>query len=198
MSDTLTPVDELRTLFEASKTDPTSIDHWQLRAQRIDHLNTAHQIVTAVAGRTRLASEQRDTPANEAVDLIDKTLLNVDKRKTLSDAFRAQNPHMYPDTYPTGGGLGGIGAQIRNAIDEVRAGRAESFVEFPEVARTATSGQGSYLVNTAMGNPVSALAARSVVMSLPGVNQINVASGDRIRIPAGTRQRLAAFQRPAH
>jgi len=75
-----------------------------------------------------------------------------------------------------------VGDELRNAIDEVRAGRATAYVELEERA-LSEGGSGGYTVNTVMGDPVETLAAKSVVMSLPGVVRVNATSGDRMRFP---------------
>ena len=76
-----------------------------------------------------------------------------------------------------------FGDAIANAIGEVRDGRSVAFVDFPETRALAETGIGGYLVNNSMGAPVFALAARSVVMGLPGVRHIEATTGDRLRLP---------------
>lgn len=180
MTTTLTPVDELRDLLERSATDPTSVDHWALRAERVDHLDAGYRLLNETSGRSRLADEQRTLDrSNESVSLIDKIILNVERRANDAAAARAKHPHIFGDTAPGDR----FGAEIRNAIDEVREGRAQAFVDYPETRALATSGSGGYGVDTAMGAPVSALAARSVMMTLPGVIRIDATTGDRYRFP---------------
>ncbi len=185
MNATLMSVDELRDLVDRSDTDPRpNINRWQLKSDRVDRVAALDKIGVEARGRAYKADEQRDYDRNvEAINMIDRVLVNLDKRGNEYAAQRAKLDDMFAGR---GGDTGdSFGAQIRDAIGEVREGRATSYVNYPNVQTRALADNntGGYAVNTVMQQPTFALQAASVIMNLPGVVQIEVNEGDRLRIP---------------
>lgn len=76
-----------------------------------------------------------------------------------------------------------LGASLRDAIGEVREGRASAFVELPQMSNTlTTAGTGGYAVPMEIRSPIETMRAMSIVMSLPGIRVESMAS-DRVRWP---------------
>lgn len=156
-----------------------------------------------VEKRERTASEERDYArlSKEVDELEQLHRLAISKRDAATRVLdEARNA--LPNFAPTGGPFNGAGSPIagagpvrgstshlgdalRNAVDEVRSGRtATSYVDFPTEQRAISTGDsGGYGVPTVLASPVEALAAASVVMSLPGVVTASATSGDRMRFP---------------
>jgi len=179
-------LDELRRIAASSDPDPGRID---LEAERADHLRTADRVLRDSVGRPRKADEQRALDrANQAIDLIDGIANRIytdhrnetEAREVLAARLRMETG-LFGNRADTGFDFG---RKIANAIAEVRDGRASASVEYPTEHRAlAESGTGGYGVNTLMGQPVHALTAKSVVMSLPGVVHVTATTGDRMRFP---------------
>ena len=185
---TLTPIDELRKLADSR------IDHrsnksikFELNRERAEHLLTTNTLTTEVRGREMLASEQRNLDrAHESIALIDLVLAKIlqgenDDRSIQSTLARAGVYGCADDDASASGAA--FGDQIRAAIGEVMEGRSRAFVDYPQTRALTESGSGGYGVTTQMGNPVETLAARSVMMGLPGVIRITATEGDRYRFP---------------
>jgi HK97 family phage major capsid protein len=188
MSVTLTSIDELRRLVA----DPESItDPYSLREERLDRVDTVDRLLRDTTGRARKADEQRLLDReNEAITLIDRALIAVGRREAehaarrerrVAESAAARNSSgLFRDTDTSSGS--DFGQRLAEAIGEVREGRAQAFVDYDTRAFTE-GGNGGYGVNTVMADPVMSLAARSVVMSLPGIRRVNATTGDRMRFP---------------
>lgn len=126
------------------------------------------------AGRDLLASEDRETSrlaeqgftARNLADLREQRYEEAARIRVASGVDLAyRNP-------PVGvGAANAFGESIRAAVDEVRGGRAEAFVDYPTphvrtLTEAGSAGQG---VPVQIMSPVSTLMAKSVVMSLPGI-----------------------------
>ena len=161
-----------------------------LRAEQYQAAEYVRSIIRATENRERTPYEQNQF--DEGMRLVEATTAAyraADMRISESAALRMAQERQFgnmgagPDTPRRSGSSTMFGEAIANAIAEVRDGRSVSFVDFPETRALAESGIGGYLVNNAMGAPVFALAARSVVMGLPGVRHIDATTGDRLRLP---------------
>ena len=158
-----------------------------LRAEQYEAATYVRSILNATAGRDRSAYEQNQL--DEGMRLVENTTAAyraADLRISEAAALRmAQERQFGPMTSTPSStrNSNDFGEQLHAAIGEVRDGRSVAYVDFPEHRAIAESGTGGYLVNNAMGSPVMALAAKSVVMSLPGVRHLTATSGDRLRLP---------------
>lgn len=164
-----------------------------LSDKRNDLINDLRALSDSTVGRERLASEQRQFDTLEDhIGLIDKVTARrtdvwraarskKEAREVEAAALRVASG-LFPDTHPTRSGNFSFGDELRNAIEEVQDGRAVAFVEFENRA-LSEGGSGGYGVPTAFGAPVFSLAARSVVMNIPGIVQVSADNGDRMRFP---------------
>ena len=161
-----------------------------LRAEQYQAAEYVRSIINATAGRERSTHEEQQY--QEGFRLVEATSaayraadLRISEAAALRQIQERQFGNMGagPNTPRRSSNGTMFGEAIANAISEVRDGRSVAFVDFPETRALAETGIGGYLVNNAMGAPVFALAARSVVMGLPGVRHIDATTGDRLRLP---------------
>lgn len=153
-----------------------------LLAQHDESTKNLNEILSATRGKARLADEQRtvDKLMNET-EAIGAFLSAFHAREAQGIALRAP---IYDAIY--GGGesrTDTFGAAIANAIAEVRDGRTTAFVDVPNQRALSTTNSGGYGIVTDLANPISALAASSIVYQIPGINQITATTGDRMRFP---------------
>ena len=159
-----------------------------LRAEQYEAATYVRSILNATAGRDRSAYEQNQL--DEGFKLVENTTAAyraADLRISEAAALRQIQERQFGNTGAgpsTPARLGNqFGEAIANAVAEVRNGRSVAFVDYPEQRALAGSGIGGYLINNEVGAPVMALSAASVIMSLPGVRNITVTTGDRLRLP---------------
>ena len=158
-----------------------------LRAEQLEAATYVRSIINATAGRERTPYEQNQY--DEGMRLVENCTAAyraADMRISEAAALRQiQERQFGPMTStPSSNRLGNdFGEQIANAVAEVRNGRSIAYVDYPEQRAIAETGIGGYLVNNQMGAPVMALAAASVILSLPGVRHLTTTSGDRLRLP---------------
>lgn len=178
-----TPIDQLRAWAAAGADAPA--DQYALAAERSDRMAIAWRILGDTQGRARRASEQRELDNhNDAIDLIDKIIDEVSgesrRRTAVAQRARFVAPYFGSGTDTRGGSA--LGEELLNAIHEVRDGRSVAYVDFPEARALSEGGSGGYGVPVQIGASVSNMKARSVVMSLPGVQTFPMQS-DRVRWP---------------
>ena len=159
-----------------------------LRAEQYEAATYVRSILNATAGRERSAYEQNQL--DEGFKLVENTTAAyraADLRISEAAALRQIQERQFGNTGAgpsTPARLGNqFGEAIANAVAEVRNGRSVAYVDYPEQRALAGSGIGGYLINNEVGAPVMALSAASVIMSLPGVRNITVTTGDRLRLP---------------
>lgn len=135
----------------------------------------------SATGRDLLASEQRElerltnSTAEELVPIWEREV-----RAQEAAVLRSAAERTYGSTHNA---ARSFGEQFRNAVDEVRDGKAQAFVDFPGVRNTLSeSGTAGAGVPVEIKSPVSTLAAESIVMGLPGIRRDSMTS-DRARYP---------------
>ena len=159
-----------------------------LRAEQHEAAEYVRSIIRATANRDRTPYEQNQF--DEGMRLVENTTAAyraADMRISEAAALRQIQERQFGNTGAgpsTPARLGNqFGEAIANAVAEVRNGRSVAYVDYPEQRALAGSGIGGYLINNEVGAPVMALSAASVIMSLPGVRNITVTTGDRLRLP---------------
>ena len=159
-----------------------------LRAEQYEAATYVRSILNATAGRDRSAYEQNQL--DEGFKLVETTTAAyraADLRISEAAALRQIQERQFGNTGagPSTPARHGndFGEAIANAVAEVRNGRSVAYVDYPEQRAIAETGIGGYLVNNQMGAPVMALAAASVILSLPGIRHITTTTGDRLRLP---------------
>lgn len=178
------PIDQLRRLAGTANPDIGRLD---LYSEREAHRVIAGRIMAYRAGGELKADEARQLQRSlEAVELIDK-ITEADHRVEYNTrearvaeaaALRVQHLSQFGAATDSRASLG---AAIMDAIAEVRDGRSVSYVDLENRA-LSEGGSGGYGVNTQMGAAVTNMKARSIVMSLPGVQTLPMTS-DRMRWP---------------
>jgi HK97 family phage major capsid protein len=175
-------IEELRRLAAAPVHD---LGNFDLEATRADALRQADHLLHTTAGRARKADEQRGLDrANEVIDLVDKIMLND---YTAVRRAQAQRQHEAAALRMAAGNVFGrqpdsnLGHRLAEAIGEVRDGRAMATVEIEHRAFTE-AGSGGLGVPHVIGEIISNLKARSIVMALPGLRTVPMTS-DRMRWP---------------
>jgi len=159
-----------------------SLKNGNVEGQHNAAVQRVENILNATRGRSRLASEQRDlNRAQDDVALCAETMRLCTQRDKDAAVLRAGlEDILYPNQSRMTGNR--FGDEIRQAIDDVQNGRAQAFVDAPEVRALTEAGLAGFGVQNHLMQPVSTLRAKSVVMGLPGLRTVSMDS-DRARFP---------------
>ena len=159
----------------------------RLRADKHQAIDYVRRILASTENRARTPYEE--SQLEQGMILAERaTVAYMAEENKLSDSAaqrQIQERQYGPMTSTPSSTRHGndFGDAIANAVAEVRNGRSVAYVDYPEQRALAGSGIGGYLINNEVGAPVMALSAASVIMSLPGVRNISVTTGDRLRLP---------------
>ena len=181
MKYTVPEIREMRSKVNRFKRQSYEVN--RLRGQHNEATDSLNEILAATRGKARLADEQRS---------IDRLMGETEAIADFLRAFDAKEAEhaaiarpFYELIHNGGNQRSGeaFGAEIANAIAEVRDGRTTAFVDVPDIRALSTTNTGGYGVVTDVANPISALAAQSIVFQIPGINKITATTGDRMRFP---------------
>lgn len=143
-----------------------------LTDRRDDAVAAHERFLNSITAGDRQTPEQvqRITRGNDEIDRLNGEIVAAKEnaRRESETAELRMASGLFADSNGTGSTR--FGDEIRNAIDEVRDGRASAYVDFPTVRNTLTeAGSAGDGVPIEIKSPVMTLAANSVVMSLPGI-----------------------------